>query len=147
MLTYELPACPHIWLFLQCIKVCHFGLPHCVFDPVLAATFSQGRSSQWGTGILEGHLPPWLCHESLHVLIVTYTICPGQQPSSPQEGRATNLPLLCNVSSTLYLLLFPAPKSCLKAGLWGCSLLSGDMLCPITFTYNIILVSGVQPGD
>ena len=44
----------------------------------------------------EGICPPG-CHESLHILIVMYTIL-QLLISSFQEGMAINLPLLCNVS-------------------------------------------------
>ena len=57
MLISELPAWPNTWFFLWRISVCCF-CQLCVFDPLLAAIFSQGKSCQPCTGIQGGHLPP-----------------------------------------------------------------------------------------
>ena len=72
--------------------MCHFCQIPCMFYLLLAAIFSQGKSSQrllgWG-----GSLPPashasamsWLCHQPLNVFKVTYTVC-SVSSISVQEG-------------------------------------------------------------
>ena len=62
---------------------------------------------------------PWLCHKSLCIFVVTYTILKLPK-SSFQRGTAINLPLLCNILNAVPSTLPACMQDC-----GGIPLLSG----------------------
>ena len=127
MLGSELPAWSNIQLFLWCISVHHFCQLPSVFDPLLAAIFSQGKSSQWCTGIQRGHPPPAIM-SGCTVSQFHAQFSPGSSLFSFRKSWL--LTCLCYVMClkccTFLSVSIPPvpvllPSSCLKAGLQGCS--------------------------
>ena len=98
-----------------------FVVPPCVL-PSFDCHLWSGQKFPVMQGARGGHVPPAsdagavrappkLCDESLSVFTVTYTICPGQQPSSLPEGTAINLPFVVQCILNVVPSTLPFPQS------------------------------------
>ena len=118
MLSLELPMWPKKQLFLWCVSVCNFCQFPSVFDPLSAAIFSQGKSSQWCTGIWGGHLPAGyvMSHCMFSQSHTQYALGSSFLPFS--KVWLLMLPLLCKVFLNTVLSDVPWPPSCLQVFLY-----------------------------
>lgn len=122
--------------FLQCVSVCHFCQLRSVFDSLLAAIFSQGKSfpatprSSYRWYLSFSPLPP-----------------PGyvMSHSAPPFWKAlvVNLPLLCNIPQRLCCLLLghPSPPPSFLQNLRGFPYIPDTCALTYSIAYITVIVS------